>query len=264
MKLAYILIIFNLLSSYFSWGQNKLVLQDLNHISCMNVDASGNFWVSDDAFTLYKFDSKGKLITNVNIKTYGTITSIDCANPFEIYVFHQDQNIIVFYDNMLNMRGEIRLNDYLFNNVSCVARSYDNHIWMMDLSEYKLLKINKSGKILVESIYLNTVSSHAIHPSKIWEEQNHVYVLDTSVGIYAFDIFSTYQTTFPIAHSYSATSIQDYFYINQQGKLISYHQTLRNPVPMHITLTSDASLIRHNNTLYYHQKNEIIPIHLAP
>ena len=136
-KLNYIIISLSILSSFKVKGQDTLTLNNLKNISCLSIDAKGNKYISDDLLTLYKYGPNNKLITNVNNKSYGNITSIDCSNPFEIYVFYKDQNILVFFDNMLNIRGEVRLNDFQMNNVTCVSRSYDNHIWLIDMSENK-------------------------------------------------------------------------------------------------------------------------------
>ena len=90
-------LILNLFASLFVKSQDTLALKNLKNITCLSIDAKGNKYLSDDSYTLYKYNVNNKLITNVNNKSYGNITSIDCSNPFEIYVFYKDQNIIVFF-----------------------------------------------------------------------------------------------------------------------------------------------------------------------
>jgi hypothetical protein len=252
-----------LISFFFAFwvrSQDTLTLTPLNAIQCMNIDASQNIWVTDDAFTLYKFDLTGKQITNVNIKSYGTISSIDCSNPFEIYVYHRDQNILVFYDNMLNKRGEIRFNDLYIYNVACVARSFDNQIWILDISDYTLKKISKSGKLLASSIYLNTISSKALNTYKIWEEDGHTLVADSLNGILSFDLFGTYETTYSFYPCTSATSISKLFYVNQKGSLMAYNSILRNPIPLKYSLPLFAQITKSGNAIYYSVENRVIRI----
>ena len=238
-------------------GQDTLNIEVTGHITSMSVDAKGNFFVADDNFSLYKFNSKGQLITNVNIKTYGDIASIDCSNPFELYVYHQDQNIIVFYDNMLNIRGELRLND-LFYNVSCVSRSFDNHIWLVDLTEYKMLKINKKGDVLIETPYLNNILNSDVHPIKIWEFNNRVHVVDSVKGIYEFDLMGTYSTTYHFPKIDQATPFTQGFYLSSNHQLIGYRALTREPFEISSDPYFSKGLVLSSGKLFSYYKNKII------
>ena len=80
--LRYILITISCILAGRISAQDTILLQNINTIVCMSIDSKGNIFAADNNFTLYKYDTKGKLITNVNIKSYGEITSIDCTNPF--------------------------------------------------------------------------------------------------------------------------------------------------------------------------------------
>ncbi len=245
-----ILIAISVFTLNFCQAQDTLQLASLQEISAFAIDAKGNYYIADNSLTLYKYDATGKRITNVNIKAYGNITSIDCSNAFELYVFHQDQNILVFYDNMLNVRGEIRLNDHYFNNVACVARSFDNQIWLVDLSQYKLLKINKNGEILAESPFLNNIFGNTFYPTKMWEENNDVYIVDTSNGIHQFDMYATFATTYYYPNITDALSLGTRFILKQDKQLLTYDRLLRNPVALNIVTSKNGSIVSHQNYLY--------------
>ncbi len=260
MKLSYILLILNLFASLFVKSQDTLALKNLKNITCLSIDAKGNKYLSDDSYTLYKYNVNNKLITNVNNKSYGNITSIDCSNPFEIYVFYKDQNIIVFFDNMLNIRGEVRLNNFQMNNVSCISRSYDNQIWLVDMSENKMLKISKSGKKLIESNFLNSINQMLTNPFKIWEQNGQVYVADSTSGIIAFDIYATLDKTYPINTYSSVTGNSTHFYTNQKGLLIQYNKLLKIPTKVDLKIPKEAKLAIHNENIFYYFDNKIISI----
>jgi hypothetical protein len=224
----------------------------------LETDAEGNFYVADNQHSLFKYNSKGVLITNVNIKTYGAISSIDCSNPFEIYIFYRDQNIIVFYDNMLNSRGEIRLNDYYFTNVSCVARSFDNNIWIVDMSEYKLLKINKKGDILLETPYLNNVLTSGLKPFKLWEKDNSVFMADSVNGIHKFDHYANHISTYYFNQYKAICHSSNFFFFEKDNTLFRYHILTREPEKLKITLVDKALFTVDNNTFYIYVNNKII------
>lgn len=256
--LRYILITISAFLVLTGQAQDTLVLKEIKKISCFSVDTKGNMFVADKAFTLFKYNATGKLVTNVNIKSYGELTSIDCTNPFEIYAFYQDQNIIVFYDNMLNVRGELRLNNYFFNNVSCISRSFDNNIWLLDLSQYKLLKINKKGETIAESAFLNNVLGEELNTYKIWEENNNVYVADSAIGVFMFDIYATYASTFPIKNTHGVTSTKTALLFNQEGKLVRYNKLLREPVVTKLSVPKSTAFDAKLKNLIYTDGNKII------
>ena len=259
-KLNYIILTLSILGVLKVKGQDTLILKNLKNISCVSIDAKGNKYISDDLLTLYKYGPDNKLITNVNNKSYGNITSIDCSNPFEIYVFYKDQNILVFFDNMLNIRGEVRLNDFQMNNVACVSRSYDNHIWLIDMSENKLLKISKSGERLDESNDLNSITAKPINPYKVWELNGQVHVADSTIGVFTFDIYTTLDKTYYTQSFSSITSSTEGLYYNQKGTVVKYNKLLRTPINTNTYIPSEARLAIDNDNLYYYYDNEIISL----
>lgn len=253
----YILILLSSFTSLSAFTQDTLSAKVNGNITSMSIDAKGNFYVADDNYSLYKYDKTGKLITNVNIKTYGEITSIDCSNPFELYVYYQDQNIIVFYDNMLNIRGELRLND-MFYNVACISRSFDNHIWLIDMTEFKMLKINKKGDILIETPYLNNILQNDIHPFKIWEYNNYVYVADSVKGVYQFDLLGTYVTTFYLSDIEQISYIKEGFFIVKNNQLLGYRMLTREPFKLQGKIESSRGLTHYEGRLYTYFVHKII------
>jgi hypothetical protein len=257
-KFRYILITISFLLGMPIMAQDTLILKEVRETTCLEMDVKGNIFVADQSLTLYKYSLEGTLITNVSIKSYGELTSIDCSNPFEIYTFHKDQNIIVFYDNMLNVRGELRLNEHFFTNVSCIARSFDNQIWILDLSVFKLLKLNKSGEVLAESPYLNNVLGGDLNTFKIWEYNNMVYVADSVVGIYEFDMYATYSTTYYIAHVTAAESYPGGFYLSCQNQLWAYQMLAREPRNLKVALPQVTYFTTANRKMYYLYQNKII------
>ena len=105
-------------------------------------DKLGNVFVLTLKNDIQKFDKKGKKLTEANFKVMGDATMIDAGNPLEIYVFYKDQNKLVYFDNILNYRGETDLYKTLgVNNIQAVCRSYDNGFWFFDPDNFKLKKV---------------------------------------------------------------------------------------------------------------------------
>ena len=164
----------------------------VDSISVFRMDINGNVFLADQHGTLYKFTAEGKEVTRVNSKLNGRIQSIDCSNPFEIYVYHREQNTVVLYDNMLNTRSTLALNALGYTNVQAIARSYDNGIWLFDNSSYELRKIDRSGQLLLSSGTISPLIKAEINPIAIVEDQQQVYLADSSAGIFRFDLFGNF------------------------------------------------------------------------
>ncbi len=177
------------------WALADISLDSNIVINCMTVDAKGNYYIADQKNTLYKYDKSGNLITRVNSKLYGTVYSIDCSNPFELYVHYKDQNKVVFLDNMLNQRGELDLSSFGYGNISAIARTFDNQLWLFNATEFELMKVSKAGEILSRSGQLSAFVSSGLSPYSIKESGNQVYLADSSAGILIFDMFATYSKT---------------------------------------------------------------------
>ena len=245
-------------SAALAQASDTLKISGVKQITALAVDAKQNFFVADNAFTLYKTDAQGKIITNVNTKTYGAITKIDCTNPFEIYTYHADQNIIVFYDNMLNVRGKIRLNDFYFNNISCIARSFDNGIWLFDFSEYRLLKINKAGEIVNSSYNLINVLGKQLKVFDIQEFGNNVYLIDSTIGVLRFDLFATYATTYYIEGLQSAAITNSGFWATTNNTTLEYDFLNRGYDIVEILLNQGGVAAYQNNTLYTFFESSVV------
>lgn len=242
----------------FARASDTLKISGVKQITALAVDAKQNMFIADNSFTLFKTDASGKVITNVNTKIYGAISKIDCTNPFEIYTYHADQNIIVFYDNMLNVRGELRLNDFYFNNISCIARSFDNGIWLFDFSEYRLLKINKAGEIVNSSYNLINVLDKQLKVFDIQEFGNNVYLIDSTLGILKFDLFATYATTYYIEGLQSAAITSKGFWAATNKTTIEYSFLDREYDIVEILLNEGGITAYQNNTLYTFFESSIV------
>lgn len=212
--LKHILLVNLVLGSYLATASDSLLLAQAKQILVVSADNKGNLFVADEANSLIKLDSNGKEVTRVNTKVYGKIYSIDCSNPFEIYVYYKQQNVLVFFDNMLNIRGEMRFNDLGYDNISCVARSFDNQVWLFDYNDYELKKVRKDGSMELSSGNILTFSGNGFNPMEIYEHNKTVMLLDSSFGLMSFDIFGTYLKTIPAK---GASSV--YFYGNRMYML---------------------------------------------
>lgn len=160
--------------------------------SFITTDNLENLFVVTPTNDLIKYDKDGNKLATANFKVLGNISSVDASNPFEIYVFYRDQNRIIFLDNLLNLRGECDMESIGVSQIACVARSFDNQIWLFDAADQKLKKYSKDLKIISESAPWNSLSiQNTINPVQIKDIGNTVLILNNN-QVLEFDIFANY------------------------------------------------------------------------
>lgn len=245
-------ILFNALMVLATFGaaaQSTLFVLD-NEPVCIEQDAKGFFFIADEHGTLAKYSSTGKRVMQVNIKVFGVVSKIDCQNPFEVYTYHKDQNIVVFYDNMLNIKGSLSLNNHYLTNVVDVARSFDNKLWLFDQSDLKLKKVLKAGNTEFESPNLSNILNKEVFITEVREFSNSIYLLDTLHGIHVFDAFGTFVTTHYLKHKPQKWILIDNVLVYQEEqKLYTYNIVLRSIQPI-LDLQIDEELIGANGGIY--------------
>lgn len=188
----------------------------------IQTDRIGNLYIITKTNQLYKYDSRGNLLCTLNYKYLGNINFIDASNPFELYVFYKELNEVLFLDNNLAYRGEMLLNDYGISQAAAIARSYDNGIWVFDNGDLQLKRLNKNGEVLQMSGNIKQYVNTALQPNYIYDNNDRVFVNDSTTGILVFNVFANYIKTIPIKKCSSIKVIDDNLFYNISGKLLKY------------------------------------------
>lgn len=128
----------------------------------------------------------------------GSITSVDANNPLKLLLFYENYQTIIMLDNLLGDIGRYNLFDLGFNDVEAVGISNDNNVWLYDPIDYKLKKIDNSGKLLVESITMYNEGLEYIRPDFLVEKGNKVFLYDKNHGFYLFDNLGQYLYSIPM------------------------------------------------------------------
>lgn len=189
----------------------------------LQTDRIGNLYVVSNTNQLYKYDVNGKLVSTLNYAYLGNISSVDASNPMELYLFYKELNAVVFLDNNLAYRGRLNLSDAGITQSSAACRSYSNGIWVFDMGDLQLKKLNKDGSLSQASgNVLQFAQSKNLNPCQILDNGSRVFVNDTSEGILVFDVFANYLKTIPIKGKESIRVMEKELYYLNQNKLISY------------------------------------------
>lgn len=221
-------------------------------------DRLGNVYVVSKTNQLYKYNAEGVLLSTLNYKYLGQITHVDATNPLEIYVFYKELNLVVFLDNNLAYRGELNLTNAGIGQAAAIGRSYDNGIWVFDLADLQLKQLTKAGDVLQLSGNVKQYIATNSTVNFLYDNDNRVFVNDSSNGILVFTIFATYIKTIPIKGCKEVKVIGDELFYWDQTTLRKYNlksfTTTRIPLPPQLIFT-DLSI--EQNRLFLFSENKI-------
>ena len=164
----------------------------------LNVDVLDNIYLVTAGNRLKKLNSKGDSVAVFNdVKKYGNPTLIDVNNPLKILVYYKNYTSVVVLDRFLTQRNSINFRKQSIFSVKAIATSYDNNIWIFDEQDYKLKKIDETGKLLLESPDMRQLLDTVPSPDLIIDSDNLVYLYDAKKGFYIFDYYGAFKNTIP-------------------------------------------------------------------
>jgi len=205
-------------------GPNFLPLTALKiNAKFIQTDNLGNMYVVTQTNQLNKYGRNGKLLGTLNYNYTGNITNIDVTNPMQIFVFYRELNKVIYLDNNLAYRGEIDLNKSNIIQAGSIARAYDNHLWVFDIGDLQLKKINHDNQVEQTSGNVRQYINKDAAVCGVYDNNDRVFVLDSINGILLFDVFGSYIKTIPIkgVGDIKVSTKNIYYYNN--GRLNQYN-----------------------------------------
>jgi glutaredoxin-related protein len=161
-------------------------------IVAFTVDNLDNIYILGSTNQVKKLNANGDSMAVFNdVKKYGQAGLIDVSNPLKVLLYYQDFATVVALDRLLNVRNTIQLRKHGIQQVRAVAQSYDNKIWLYDEMESKLKKIDEDGQLLQETPDFRQLFGQAPVPQKIFDQDQLVYVYDSTQAVFVFDYYGT-------------------------------------------------------------------------
>lgn len=161
------------------------------------IDNFGSFYSASNNGVI-KYNNEGTFICRYEEFKYGKIGMINVTNPMKVLVYYPDFMTVITLDKFLSPLNTYNFFDLGYQNVSAVASSIDGQIWFYDNIDFKLKKIDETGKIYRESQPLNVVLGQTPNPNFMMERDNLLYMNDPAIGILVFDMFGSYSKTIPL------------------------------------------------------------------
>ncbi|MFM7021565.1 MAG: hypothetical protein ACKOXB_01200 [Flavobacteriales bacterium] len=177
---------------------NKINLERILKVegNKLYTDPVENYYISNQV-SLWKTSSQNNLSFTYSLKRLGNITTIDAGDPMKVLVFHKDLSLITFLDNFLAEESSVQLMDFGLDQAEVVCKALNNGIWVYDVKQDKLVKINSALKVDVEILNIQRIIGESFSPTQMLERNNGLYLNDPQKGIFVFDNYGAFVRRIP-------------------------------------------------------------------
>lgn len=198
-------------------------------------DNLGNLYVLNGEGRIRKMGPGGDSLAVFNqLRRNGKLSSVDVSNPLRPLLLYRDFARVVVLDRFLAPQAAIDLRRAGVQQPAAAATSFDNKIWVFDLLQSKLKKLDDGGNIVLETADLRQVFGTALQPVQIIDHNNWLYLCDPATGVYVFDYFGNFKRKMPLLHWQHLQVWGNYVYGISNGGLWRYHTgtLLQETVPL--------------------------------
>lgn len=198
----------------------KAIKGDIVSFSSDNLD---NLYLLSSTNQLKKLNANGDSAAIFNdVKKFGKASLVDVSNPLKVLLYYKDFATIVVLDRFLNIRNTIDLRNQNILQVGAIGQSYDNKIWLYDEVENKLKKIDEEGKLLLETPDFRQLFDRAPAPQKIFDQDQYVYLYDSSQAVFVFDYYGALKNKILINGWQNFKVAGKYIFGSKDNKLFRY------------------------------------------
>jgi hypothetical protein len=210
----------------FAQGDTTLRLVNVvtGDIAAFTTDNLDNIYLLSSTNQVKKLNSKGDSVAIFNdVRKFGKATLIDVSNPLKVLLYYRDFATIAVLDRFLNIRNTIDLRNQNILQVRAIGQSYDNKIWLYDEVENKMKKVDEEGKLLLETPDFRLLFGEAPVPQKIFDQDQYVYLYDSTKAVFVFDYYGTLKNKILIAGWQNFKVTSKYIFGSANGKLFRYN-----------------------------------------
>ncbi len=156
------------------------------------LDKLGNVYLITPDNELIKYNKKGEILFRYSENRLGKLGSVDASNPMQILLYYPDFLTVKTLDRTMNPTGEVALTDFVATQNAFVCSSKDNNIWVFDMDNQQLKKINRVGQVMYESGDLRLILPQKIIPDRMMERANELHIHVADKDVFVFDAFGKY------------------------------------------------------------------------
>ncbi len=200
---------------------------DLPKPELVSADQYGNFYIVDLQGNLHQYDSVGKLLVSFSPEKIGSISLLEARQTVRIFAFYRDFQQIIWLDRFLKKIETYDLENENLGFVRLAAPSPDNRLWVLNDSDFSLLKYDPRTRQILFRISLQW----ALPPANydfiyLTEYQNLLFLQDRNGKLLVFDNLGNYRQIFelPIETTWISFWKNSFYYLEKNTlKSTNFH-----------------------------------------
>ena len=194
-------------------------LQD--SVDAVFYDNLSSRYVLSGGTRLYKVNSRGAT-AYFQQNRLGPIGQVDVTDPMKVLIFYPVFQTLLTLDNAFSQTGKLNFAGTPIGTVGAVCRAVDNQIWIYDLSNRSLDKIDAGGNILVRGIPNYTVRLDASAPLRMWQAGDYVFLWQMGQPVYQFDNFGKFIKELELPLNANLIGVSSHIYYISDGDLRAF------------------------------------------
>lgn len=259
------LLFITLLLPYFGQGQKLLSERQIRDARAVSSDEIGNVYVVYEDNSLVQYSEQGDSITNFRSIQNGRLAHIDTRNPLKLLLFYPDHSKIIVLDRMLSLKTEIDLRQLRIFQAAAVGMAMDGNIWIYDVNNVQLIKIDEQANIVNRSEDLRSAIRSFPEPASLEESERRVFLLEPGLGVYVFDQFATFLNLIELPEAVQLQVYGERLVYTTEGELINLDPFTGEK--QSIDLPKDTDFVQakiDKGKLYFLYKNKLSTFNLTP
>lgn len=214
-----------LLAKSVSAGDSLRVIAQITpeqNVRTFYVDALDQLYVLTKQHELVKYDMAGKWIGNHRNQVLGPLRQVDVSNPLQLMAFYPESGVMLQLDNMLYTTNRFEPGKLGLSEDALMCRSFDNNFWLYDARAFKLRKLAKDLRVVVEGEWLQNKLQYELSPEELVEVDERLYMNDPKHGILVFDLYGAYLKTLPLTGQKRIAVYQGGLYFTRESRIYRY------------------------------------------
>lgn len=211
---------------FLSFGQSWQLVQEVKHqgIDKFALDQTGNIYVTSLRGEVTKYSPKGKFMVEYAPQQVVGIHEITANSQLKVSLFYKDLQEFVVLNRYLASPITYRLSDFDLGYIEDVAPSFQQTLWVLDISDFALKLIDlRENRLLEQKSLAQVLDQHLAEVISFHTHQNRMYVIDRSSGVHVFDNIGNYMFKLMEPTPLDAGFERDYMYYVADGFLNLVH-----------------------------------------
>lgn len=246
------------------YGQQALQKDSLSfeqRIIDYSLDTSGNIFLSFEGGSITKYSPElDSLFTYSPLKLADT-NLLEAGTGLVIFAFYDFFQEYLLTDRFLTRPTRSKFPSTAIGYIDLATQSLDNNIWLVENSNFRLIKYNvQLSRIETETI-LNTIIESADNNFTFLKEyQNQVFLVDENSGIYVFDNIGNFSKLIKAKTNKCGFEKNSIYYL-EEGNLITSNIYTGTKESVQLVVPDAIGIMKHKSNTYYVKDNSLIKIY---